>query len=121
MTMMRLTSDSSVKDQWWPLTLASVTEVCKLIENRGLYIFGSNSLNGHIASIEVKDIEVGTANLLSSLTKVCACLLLARLHGRLGNHDKCVEAATIGVKLAGMAVGPKKALKDISMRLGQPT
>jgi hypothetical protein len=42
------------------------------------------------------------------------------MHERFGNREKCVETAAIGIKLAGMAVGPKKALKDILKRIGQP-
>lgn len=118
--LMRLTSDPSMKDQWWPIAASSVNQVVDLVCSRGLSIFDSYRLDGPIASIEVKDVEAGTANLLSSLTKVGGCLLLARIHERLGNRDKSVETATIGVKLAGMAVGPKKALKDILKRLGQP-
>lgn len=118
--MMRLTSDPSRNDQWWPIAASSVDQVADLVYSRGLPIFDSYRLDGPIASIKVKDVEAGTANLLSSLTKVGGCLLLARIHERLGDREKSVEAATIGVKLAGMAVGPKKALKDILKRLGQP-
>ena len=70
--------------------------------------------------MEARNIEAGNLGMLSSLTTVKACLFLARLHERLGNRSKCIEAATIGLKLAGMAVGPKKALKDILKRNEQP-
>lgn len=117
--MTRLTSDSFMKDQWWPIATSSVDQVVYLVCSRGLPIFDFYRLDGPIASIEIKDVEAGEANLLSSLTKVGGCLLLARIHEHLGNRDKSIEAATIGVKFAGMAVGPKKALKDILKRLGQ--
>lgn len=116
---MRLTLANSVNDQWWPLAKTSITEVCKLIEFRGLAIFDSYRLHGPLAAIEVSDIEVGTPNLLSSLTEVGACLLLARVHEHAGNREKCIEAATAGLKLAGFAVGPKKALREILKRLEQ--
>jgi len=75
-----------------------------------------------LASMEAKDIEEGNLGLLASMTKVRACLLLARIQEQLGNRDKCIEFATLGVKLAGMAVGPKKALKGILRRceIGKP-
>ena len=70
-------------------------------------VTASNSLLG----------KVGNIDILSSLTKVRACLLLSRMHEKLGNREKCIEFANLGIKLAGMAVGPKKALKDILSRL----
>lgn len=117
---LRLTSDPAVKDQWWPIVWESADEIAELVGNRGLAVFDSYRLTGPISAMEAKEIEAGNLGVLSSLTKVRACLLLARLQERLGNNGKCVDAATIGIKLAGMAVGPKKALKDILKRNGQP-
>jgi hypothetical protein len=117
---LRLTDQASVKDQWWPIGTLSVEQVADLVCNRGLPIFDSYKLDGPIAAMDGKSIESGNPGLLASITKVRACLLLARMYECMGNRGKCIEAATIGVKLAGMAVGPKKALKDILKRLGQP-
>jgi hypothetical protein len=116
---LRLTDQATVKDQWWPIAASSVDQVADLVCSRGLPIFDSYRLDGPIAGMDGKSIESGNPSLLASITKVRACLLLARMHERLGNRDKSIDAATIGVKLAGMAVGPKKALKDILKRLGQ--
>lgn len=113
---LRLTSDPSAKDQWWPLTEQTADEIGEIAGTRGLAIFDSYRLTGPIAAMEAEEIETGTAGLLSDLTKVRACLLLARLHEHLGNKDKCVDAATRGIRLAGMAAGPKKALKEILKR-----
>jgi hypothetical protein len=110
---LRLTSDPAVKDQWWPIDLVSADEVAKLVNDHGLAVFDSYRLAGPIATIEAREIEAGKPSMLSPLTKVRACLFLARLHERLGNRSNCVDAATIGIKLAGIAVGPKKALKAI--------
>lgn len=118
--MLRLTDQAAAKDQWWPIAASSVDQVADLVCSRGLPIFDSYRLDGPIAGMDGKSIESGNPGLLASITKVRACLLLARMHERLGNRDKSIETATIGVKLAGMAVGPKKALKDILKRLGQP-
>ena len=117
---LRLTAQSAEKDQWWPLAFESLNEIANLMRNRGLPIFDSYRLDGPIAEMEARDIEDGNPGLLSSLTKVRACLLLARMHERLGNHNKCMEFVKTGIKLAGMAVGPKKALKDILKRLSHP-
>lgn len=117
---LRLTAQATVKDQWWPISLESVSEVVELMKNRGLAIFDSYRLTGPISRMKAQDIEGGSPGLLSSLTKVRACLLMARIHERLGNQNNCIEAATVGIRLAGMAIGPKKALKDILKRNGQP-
>ena len=118
---LRLTDQPSDKDQWWPISEASAAKVAELMIGLGLRVFEAYRADGELSTMDAKSIESGNPGLLASMTKVRACLLLARLHEQLGNREKCVEAATIGVKLAGMAVGPKKALKDILKRCGQPT
>lgn len=116
----RLVDDSRLNDRWWPIEISSVEEVVALLGTAGLKLFDLYRLDGAIAELDGKSIEAGRAGLLTTLTKVRACLLIARMHEYLGHRDKCAEAATIGVKLAGMAVGPKKALKEILKRCGQP-
>lgn len=116
---LRLTDQATVKDQWWPIAASSVEQVVDLVCSRGLTIFDSYRLDGPISAMDGKSIESGNLGLLASMTKVRACLLLARMHLRLGNREECVEAASIGVKLAGMAVCPKVAFKDILNRVGQ--
>jgi hypothetical protein len=115
---LRLTETPAAKDQWWPISQQSVNGICGLIESRGIAVFDSYRLSGSIVAIEGKDVEAGNLGVLSAMTKVRACLLLARLHEHLGNRDKCVDIATCGIKVAGMAVGPKRALKDILQRCG---
>ncbi len=116
--MFRLTGDPAAKDQWWPTSAESVGEVCDLIDRRGLALLDSYSLSGPIAAIECKDIDAGNLGILTGFTKVGACLLLASIHEHLGDRDKCVEAATCGMKHVGMKVGVKKAFKDILRRCG---
>jgi hypothetical protein len=113
---LRLTETPAAKDQWWPISEQSINGICGLIESRGIAVFDSYRLSGPIVTMEGKDIEAGNLGLLSAMTKVRACLLLARLHEHLGNRDKCVDAATCGIKVAGMAVGPKRILRDILNR-----
>jgi hypothetical protein len=114
---LRLTDHPTTKDQWWLFSEENAVLVADLMRHRGMGIFDSYRLDGELAAISATSIERGDSVLLDSITKVRGCLLLARLHERLGNRGKCIELATIGIKLAGMAVGPKKALKDILQRV----
>jgi hypothetical protein len=116
----RLTERATDKDQWWPISEMSIAPVADLVVTRGLAVFELYRLDGDLASLDAKAIEAGNLGLLTPVTKVRACLLLALLHQHMGNNEKSIEAATIGVKLAGMAVGPKKVLKDILRRFGEP-
>jgi hypothetical protein len=77
-------------------------------------------LEGAISKLEAKDLEESMPTLLASLTKVRAALLLARMHEYLGNRTKAIDAANFGIKISGSAVGPKKAMRDILKRWGQP-
>jgi hypothetical protein len=118
--VLRLTDLPADKDQWWPISEMSIAPVANLVVTRGLAVFDLYRLDGELAAFDAKGIEGNNLGLLAPITKVRASLLLSRLHEHLGNHEKCIEAARIGLKLAGMAVGPKKALKDILRRFGQP-
>jgi len=110
----RLTDQAAVNDQWWPIAPSSVAPVAELVRDRGLPSFASYRLDGAIMTMEGAEVENGNPGLLASMTKGRACLLLARMHQHLGNREKCVEAAEIGLKLVGpMAAGPRKAFKNI--------
>jgi len=113
----RLTSLDDDKDQWWPTDSANVTEVLELFLHRGLPTFDLYRLDGPIAGMDPKDVLAGEMGVLHPLTKVRACLLLARLHEHMGHREKSVDAASTGLRVAGMAIGPKKALRDILHRL----
>lgn len=115
---LRLTERPVDRDQWWPISETSIAQVADLVMSRGLSVFDAYRVDGELSTMTGKSIESGNPGLLAPITKVRACLLLARLNEHLGNKEKCIEAASIGVKLAGMAVGPKKALKDILRRCG---
>ncbi|CAD7713129.1 hypothetical protein LMG31886_04470 [Xanthomonas hydrangeae] len=114
---LRLTDQAVDKDQWWPIATSSIDQVVDLVSRRALPIFDSYRIDGPVAAMSGEDIENCHLGLLASMTKVRACLLLARLQEKLGNRDKCIEAATVGLRVAGMAVGPKKALKGILARV----
>ncbi|MCW5789139.1 MAG: DUF4304 domain-containing protein [Polyangiaceae bacterium] len=114
---LRLTSHDSLNDQWWPIAMSSIGEVVGALAGRGLSVFDLYRLDGPISDIDGKSVECGDADLLASLTDVRACLFVALMHERLGNRDKSIEAAEIGLKLAGMAIGLKKPLRDILRRL----
>ncbi|QIF03779.1 DUF4304 domain-containing protein [Roseimicrobium sp. ORNL1] len=116
---LRLTENPAAKDQWWPIADSSLHQIIDLVGTRGLPIFDMYRLDGPIGKIDGKSIENGDFGPLAPMTRIRACFLLARIHERMGNRDKCVEIAAIGLKHAGMAVGPQKALKDILKRLGK--
>lgn len=109
----RLTDQDIIKDQWWPIIQSSVDEIVEIMNRRGFQVFDLFRLDGPIAKINVESIENGDYGLLSSLTNVRACLLLARIHQYLGNRDACIQFAQMGIRAAGRAVGPRKALMDI--------
>lgn len=112
----RLTDESGTSDRWWPMSTSSNDAVAGVVMGRGMQVFHAYRLEGSIAAMDGRDIDSGEPGLLSSFTKVRACLLLARRHEHAGNHERSVETATIGMKQAGMAVGPKRALRDIVKR-----
>ena len=112
----RLTDYDGVNDQWWMIAASSVERVAQLIYKRGLFVFDLYKLDGPISKMDGKDIEGDNPGLLASITKVRACLLLSRMYEHLGNYNKCIEVAEVGVRLAGMAVGPRKVLKNILRR-----
>lgn len=113
---LRLTVSPTDNDQWWSISEESVTQVSNLICEQGIQLFDAYHAEGALSSIDPKSIEIGNHGILAPITEVRACLLLARLHEQLRNRDRCVEAATIGLKLAGMAVGPKVELQEILKR-----
>jgi hypothetical protein len=109
----RLTSNDQVCDQWWPISPTAVSQIVDLFVRRGLPTLNSYGLHEGILKIVPSDIEQGNATLLTNLTRVRACLLLARLHDHMGNRQKCAEAASAGLRHAGKAVGPKVALQRL--------
>ena len=117
---LRLTARPSDKDQWWSISETSIAQTSDLLISRGLSVFDAYRAAGEISAMDVRSIESGNLGLLAPITKVRACLLIARLQEHLGNKEKCIEVASVGVKLAGMAVGPKRALENILKRYGSP-
>ena len=115
--MLRLTSQHAASDQWWPLSEESVPEVVEVIRLRALAIFDAYRLSGPISQMTATDITNGDQGLLAPLGRVRACLFLALMHEWQGNQDQCLEAARLGVNIAGVAVGPKVALKMIIQRV----
>ena len=117
--MLRLTSNPADKDQWWTFTDSAVKEVSCLLMERVYNLFDQFRLEGLADEFSPSDVEAGNLGVLNALTKVNACLLLARVHDRLGNTANCIQFATNGLNVAGMAVGPKKALKELLKRHNQ--
>lgn len=114
--MFRLTKSATDKDQWWDFTENAVQEVSHLLRDRVSNLFEQFRLDKLASEIKPSAIEVGNLGVLDDLTKVSACLLLAKIHERLSNTAECIEFALSGLKVAGMAVGPKKVFKDLLKR-----
>lgn len=115
----RITPDPSQKDHWWPISSDSVDEIAALTESRIEGFFNRYNINGDISSIVVDDLNDSLPDVFVSLTKVRACLVLARIQETLGNTEAAVAFAKYGIKAAGMAVGPKKMLKEVLKRVEQ--
>jgi hypothetical protein len=114
---LRLTPDEGVSDYWWPMISSSIGEISLLLDAKVELSFAKYDIDRDIGRISLDDIENNLSSLLPSTTKVRACLLLARLHETVGDRALAIDFARLGIKMAGMAVGPKKALKQIIERL----
>lgn len=108
----RLTEATDQKDQWWEIDKTSVDKIKNLVLSKGLSFASAYTVE---KIIQITPIAFGdeVPELLNSMTKVRALLLLARVHQYKGNIEHAVEFSQKGLKAAGMAVGPKKAFKDI--------
>lgn len=114
----RLTPDPSTKDYWWPATAESIDEMAGLIDERVEDFFGRYDINGDIFSISPDELREGMPEIVAMLTKVRACLVLARIRELSGDVETAANFARLGIEVAGMAVGPKVALKEILQRVG---
>jgi hypothetical protein len=114
--MLRLTEKDLDADQWWSMEADSIYAVCGLIKSKAMSLFDRYQLDGPISSIQSDEIEAEKNALLAMQTKVSSFLLLATIHEYLGNREQSIRFAQTGIRYAGMAVGPKKALKDILKR-----
>lgn len=115
--IVRLTPDSTSKDYWWPISTESIDEIAELIFHRSEDFFCRYDINGDISSISPKDISESMPDVVGMLTKVRACLVLARIHEESGESEKAASFARLGIQVAGMAVGPKKALRELLERV----
>ena len=115
---LRLTDDDSKRDQWWSQSQESADSISRLLCDRAIHIFDAyQSESDHLLALDPESIKNGDSGILSPITPARACLLLARLHEHLNNRDKCIRAATVGLRVASsMAVGPKVALQEILNR-----
>lgn len=86
----RLTEQPAHEDQWWPISKTSIAQVANLVISRGLSTFDAYRVDGELSAMDAKSVESGIPSLLAPITKVRACLLLARLHEQLGNKEKCI-------------------------------
>jgi hypothetical protein len=108
----RLTPSESQADYWWPINDSSTSEIISLVSHKGLLIFDAYQLD-KLALLSPAHLSDDLPSELKSMTRVLAVLLLARLNVYLGRRLEAVDFANLGLKVAGMAVGPKVAFKKI--------
>ncbi len=113
----RLHPENLQSDYWWDVKEESIAEIAFIINSKKEIIFSSYDMKGEIADIFPKDFEDSMPDIFSSITKVRACLILARLNEEMGRNERASDFAQLGLKYAGMAVGPKKMLKEIIKRM----
>ena len=113
----RLTPSRSENDYWWPLSKESINQIVDMIDQHMEKFFQNYNMNSAISRLSNVDLEEQLPEIVGMLTKVRACLILARIHEELGDESLAKAFAHLGVKAAGMAVGPKKALKEILKRV----
>lgn len=115
---LRLTDEDSKHDQWWPQSQESADSVSRLLRERSIHIFDAyRSESDLLLTLDPESIKNGDSGILSPITPVRACLLLARLHEHFNNREKCIQAAIVGLQVASpMAVGPRLELQEIIKR-----
>jgi hypothetical protein len=117
----RLLPDAET-DYWWSTSgdvVQTAKEVDELLRTKAMSFFGDfASLEKSILSITAEDIaEARTSSHFSKLTRTRLALLAAKANLETGRHAAAKKLAEYGLKIAGMAVGPKKEFKAILGRL----
>jgi hypothetical protein len=102
-------------DYWWPMTSPSGQQLGELMLREHGKFFSSLSTD-KLSKLTSADLKAGNMGPLSTVTRVRAMLMLARLHECEGRDDLAREFAEVGLELAGMAVGPKKYFREILRR-----
>ena len=113
----RVTPSIADGDHWWPLSESAIDEVAELILSRANDYFSDYDINSSIGNLTTSDLDGEFPALFKGVTKVRACLVLASINEVKNNHKLAADFAKIGIKAAGMAVGPKKLLKQVLKRV----
>lgn len=113
----RVSPRNDRNDYWWEMDDDSGREIAELAIERAEPYFDSYEIKTAIAPLRPEDLLQDTPEILSSLTLVRRYLLLARVNEYLGDSVAAREFANLGLSVAGMAVGPKRQLKEIINRL----
>ncbi len=107
-------------EHWWGFDSPeeSVADLVACFREKGEAYFGKFANFPHpfidIEPSNLDDKEIST--LFPIMTKVRKILLIARVHEHLGDTTNAVRFAQLGKEVAGMAVGPKAAFRDILRR-----
>lgn len=113
----RLTPTDEEVDHWWCFSKQSMNEMVDLIIVKQPDLFCLYALP-RIKLLKPEDLAEKLPAILAPLTRVRACLLLARINEHAGDRERATAFANLGIKVAGQAVGPKKAFKDMLRRIG---
>lgn len=115
----RVTPEPELNDYWWSFDAEAIEEISDLILNQVEKFFSRYDVDGDITTITPEDLDGEMPDVVAPLTKVRASLVLARIHEVNGSAEKASSFAKYGIKAVGMAVGPKKMLKEILKRIEQ--
>lgn len=113
----RLTPASlDAADYWWPISTEGVDDVLAVIQSESESFFDIYRVE-KLALLEPSDLEVQMPPNLRMLTKVRASLMLAKMQEVMGNTERAKGFVEFGINNAGLASGPKKALKELRRSL----
>ncbi len=105
-------------DHWWIYDEAenAVTDLVACYHEQGKPFFARfQKFPYPFVDISLDDIRSGelVEKLGVGMTKIRAVLLLARVHDYLGNADMVTQLSRMGQQIAGRAVGPKVAFREL--------
>lgn len=112
----RVTPQQSESDHWWPLQNSSVEEIVSLICKKSPAFFEAYKVE-NLKECKLSDFDGLISGVFSPLTEIRACLILATINEICGDKSKAKKFADLGITKSGLAVGPRKALKDLIKRL----
>ena len=116
----RLTEADGLGDQWWPIAPATVDVLPPLLRGRAMAFFDGYRIDGELRRVTAEAVESRSNRLLSTLTQGEACRVLALLWESLGDAEKCLRFAELGLRLANPRASEFRArIRRIIERVGR--